>query len=105
MVDTLHPPPSTHATPAAMGVFGPESCMARELRELARDLAGRLDRDAVPSPEERALEEALEAAVAVVLPRIVTLLDAELTPRIETLPLHTRIALVDSRQRRDLGFD
>jgi hypothetical protein len=104
MVDTFHPPPfTTRVRPTA--ATGPQGCMARELRELARDLAGRLDRDAVARDEERAIDEALEATVTAVLPRIVGVLDAELTPRLEALPLHTRLALADARRLRELGFD
>ena len=83
----------------------PDRCMARELLDLARDLAGRLDRDAVDQASERAIDEALEATVAAVLPQIVDVLDAELTPRLEALPLRSRMALADARRLRELGLD
>ncbi len=105
MIDTLRPPPSPQGLPSSTAIPGHDSSMVRELRELARNLAGRLDRDAVPSPEERALEDAIDAAVTLVLPQIVSALDAELTPRLESLPLHTRLALLNARRRGDLGFD
>jgi hypothetical protein len=111
MVDTLRPPPSLprssaprQATPSTY-LPGPTSCMARELRMLAEDMAGRLDRDAVPRSDERDLADALDAAVTAVLPQIAAMLDAELAPRLEGLPLHTRLALGEARRHHELGFD
>lgn len=105
MVDTSHPPPASRygCTPARAAALG--ACTARELRELAYDLAGRLDRDAVDRNEERAIDEAVEAAVIAVLPQIVDALDAELTPRLEALSLRARLALADARRLRALGLD
>ncbi len=105
MVDTYRAIPVRDArTTIAIGI-GSDACMARELLDLARGLAGHLDRDAVDEASERAIDEALEAAVAAVLPQIVDVLDAELTPRLEALPLRTRMVLANSRRMRDLGLD
>jgi hypothetical protein len=105
MIDTFRPPPSTHRQPPRAAVPGPGSCLARELRELAHDLAGRLDRDAVDRAEERVIDDAIEAAVIAVLPAITGLLEEELSPRLEALPLHARLALADTRRHRELGVD
>ena len=75
------------------------------LRELAGDLAGRLDRDEISPDSEALIAEAIDEAITAVLPRVVELLDLELTPRIEALPLATRLALAEARRRRELGFD
>jgi hypothetical protein len=105
MVDAYHAVPVQDIGHAVTGRVGLDACMARELLSLARDLAGRLDRDAVDEASERAIDEALEATVTAVLPRILDALDAELTPRLEALPLHTRMALADARRLRELGLD
>ena len=75
------------------------------LRELAGDLAGRLDRDEISADSEALVAEAIDEAIAAVLPVLLELLDRELTPRIEALPLATRLALVEARRRREIGFD
>jgi len=105
MLETRPPTVHSRAAPSVLHVPGPSSCLSRDLRDIARSLAGRLDRDAIQETEERALDEALDATVAAVLPQVVTTLDAELTPRLEALPLHTRLALLDARRRCDLGLD
>ncbi len=105
MLETRPPAGPSRAAPSNLRVPGPSSCLSRDLRDIARSLAGRLDRDAIEETEERALDEALDAAVTAVLPKIMTALDAELTPRLEALPLHTRLALLDARRRCDLGLD
>jgi len=105
MVDTYHAVPIRDSRTEMLRRVGPEACMARELLDLAHDLAGRLDRDAVDAASERAIDEALEATVDAVLPRILDVLDMELTPRLEALPLRTRMALADARRLRDLGLD
>jgi len=94
-----------HDVKPEVASVGLNPCMARELLDLARDLAGRLDRDAVDEASEHAIDEALEATVAAVLPRIIDALDAEITPRLEALPLRARMALADARRLRDLGLD
>jgi hypothetical protein len=104
MVETFDPVPQTRPSLPTSAELS-RGCMARELLELARDLAGRLDRDAVGGPEEAAIDEALEATVTTVLPRIVRMLDAELTPRLEALPLRARLALADARRVRAMGLD
>ena len=75
------------------------------LRELAGDLAGRLDRDEISPDNEALVAEAIDEAITAVLPVLLELLDRELTPRIEALPLATRLALVEARRRREIGFD
>lgn len=109
MVDTFRPPPPSRPgsdrRSSLAGASVLRSCTARELRELAYDMAGRLDRDAVDRADERAIDDAVEAAVVATLPQIVDLLDTELAPRLEALPFRARLALSDARRLRDLGLD
>lgn len=79
------------------------SRLAFELRAVALDMAGTTDRDELTRPEEADLADAIEAAVASVLPGIVEALDDALTPRIETLPLRARLVLARARARREFG--
>ena len=72
-----------------------------ELREMADDLAGRLDRDELSREDE----ELIEAAVVAALPVVFEVLDRELTPRLEALPLKARLTLARARRRRDYGLD
>ena len=69
----------------------------------AADTAGRVDRDELTFAEEILLADALEAAVAAVLPQIVDALDDALTPRLESLPLHARLTLARARGRNEYG--
>ena len=85
--------------------FGTPSEFDLALRELAGDVAGRLDRDEISPDNEALVAEAIDEAIAAVLPLLLELLDRELTPRIEALPLSTRLALAEARRRRELGFD
>ncbi len=105
MVDGYRAIPVHSRTALLTRAGAPDTCMARELLDMAHDLAGRLDRDALDEASELAIDEALEATVAAVLPRIVDVLDAELTPRLEALPLRTRMVLADARRLRELGLD
>jgi hypothetical protein len=106
MIDLVHPP-GLEAVPARPDSteLGPCPCLAHELYELAGDLAGRPDRDELSRDEERRLGQELDEAVAAVLPYVIDALEAELRPRIETLPPHTRVALVRARERRALGLE
>jgi hypothetical protein len=76
-----------------------------ELREMADDLAGRLDRDELSREDEELIAEAIDAAVVAALPVVFEALDRELTPRLEALPLRTRLTLARARRRRDYGLD
>ena len=84
---------------------GPRSRLELELREMADDLAGRLDRDELGRDDEQLIADALDAAVLAALPYVLDVLDRELTPRLEALPLKTRLTLARARRRRDYGLD
>ena len=76
-----------------------------ELREMADDLAGRLDRDELSREDEELIVEAIDAAVVAALPVVFEVLDRELTPRLEALPMKARLTLARARRRRDYGLD
>ena len=76
-----------------------------ELRQMADDLAGRLDRDELSREDEELIAEAIDAAVVAALPVVFEVLDRELTPRLEALPLKARLTLARARRRRDYGLD
>jgi hypothetical protein len=76
-----------------------------ELRQMADDLAGRLDRDELSREDEELIAEAIDAAVIAALPVVFEALDRELTPRLEALPLKARLTLARARRRRDYGLD
>jgi hypothetical protein len=76
-----------------------------ELRQMADDLAGRLDRDELSREDEALIAEAIDAAVIAALPVVFEALDRELTPRLEALPLKARMTLARARRRRDYGLD
>jgi hypothetical protein len=84
---------------------GCHSRLVLELREMAQDLAGRLDRDELSREDEQLRADAVDAAVLAALPDVLDVLDRELTPRLEALPLHTRLTLARARRRRDYGLD
>ena len=86
-------------------VRGPRTRLELALHEIADDLVGRLDRDELSRADGELIAEALEAAVRVALPEVLEVLDRELTPRIEALPLNTRLTLARARRRRDYGLD
>ncbi len=79
--------------------------LERELRVLAADMAGRLDRDELSRSDESLVEEAIEAAVLAALPVVLEIMDRELTPRLESLPLGARLTLARARTRSDFGLD
>ena len=107
MTDVLrarHPAAYPAATTTRL-VPGGRSRLALELRELAQDMVGRLDRDELTPDEETQLSDLLDEAVAAVLPQVGRLLEAELAPGVEALPVHARVALAGARRRRLFGVD
>ena len=104
MIDT-RPPPVRIRTAITVGQPGCRPLLALELRALAEDLAGRVDRDALTLLEEELLAEVVEAAATAALVRVVDAVDDELRPRLEALPLHMRLALAEARRRGQLGID
>jgi hypothetical protein len=109
----LQPDPRPSAPP---GSRLPGWRAAGELREIAYDLVGRPEHDEV-SPDERerlALEvdEAVAAVLAADAPGsdaslrgLAARLAAELSSRVESLPVHLRVALANARRRNLLGVD
>lgn len=98
----------TSITVTSIGIgpdFGPRTRLELELRDVAEEIAGRVDRDELSRSEEHRVAETVSAAVAAALPDVVAVLDRELTPRLEALPLATRLTLARARRRRDFGFD
>lgn len=102
--DVCPPSRAFFLTPASGAAAGSRSRLALELRVLAEDMAGRVDRDELTRDEEAALAEVLEAAVDAVMPQIAGALDDALTARLESLPLHARLALVRARGRQEFGL-
>lgn len=105
MVQVLRPalqPAPVTVRPAGSGT---RSRLALELRVVAEDLAGRVDRDELTFDEELRLSDALDDAVESVVPQVLEMLELALTPRVEALPLHTRLTLVRARGRREYGHD
>jgi hypothetical protein len=86
-------------------VRGPRTRLQLELRDVAEEITGRVDRDELSRSDEEDVTEAIDAAVAAALPDVVAALDRELTPRLEALPLATRLTLAQARRRRDFGLD
>jgi hypothetical protein len=105
MVQVLRP--ALQAVPVTVhrSVSGARSRLALELRGVAEDLAGRVDRDELTFDEEFRLSDALDDAVESVLPQVLFLLEESLTPRVEALPLHARLTLARARGRREYGLD
>jgi hypothetical protein len=99
--------PTLEAVPMGFSftVAGSRSRLALELRGVAEDMAGRVDRDELTFDEELRLSEALDEVVDAVLPAIMEALDEVMTPRLEALPLHARLALARARDRRELGLE
>ena len=98
----------TTITVTSIGIgpgFGARTRLELELRDVAEEIAGRVDRDELSRTEEQRVAETVDAAVAAALPDVVAVLDRELTPRLEALPLATRLTLARARRRRDFGFD
>jgi hypothetical protein len=105
MVETL-----PRARPPAMRTmvlsYGSSSTrLGVQVRALAEDMAGRIDRDELSSRDEALVLEAVEEAVAAAMPEVLALLDRELTPRLESLPSSTRLTLARARRRREFGID
>lgn len=104
MMNLESPPTQTfRSMTASSTAAGSRSRLALELRVVAADTAGRVDRDELTFAEEILLADALEAAVEAVLPQIVDALDDALTPRLESLPLHARLTLARARGRNEYG--
>jgi len=105
MIDMNCPPTQTfRSATRSSAAAGSRSRLALELRVVAQDMAGRVDRDELTFAEETVLADALEAAVTAVLPQIVDALDDALTPRLESLPLHARLTLARARGRNEYGL-
>jgi hypothetical protein len=104
MVQVLRP--ALHAIPitASVPVKGIRTKLALELRVVAEELAGRVDRDELTFEEEARLNDVLDQAVEAVLPQVLDLLDGVLTPGVESLPLHARLTLTRARGRLEYGF-
>jgi hypothetical protein len=104
MIQVLRP--ALQATPATVhtSVSGTHARLSLELRGVAEDLAGRVDRDELTVDEELRLSDALDDAVEAVLPQVLALLEVSISPRVEALPLHARLTLVRARGRREYGL-
>jgi len=105
MLDTLQTARPAGVRTAARTSGAPRTRLALELRVLAADMAGTVDRDELSRMDEVMVEDALDAAVAAALPAILEVLDRELTPRMESLPLGTRLTLARARRRVEFGVD
>ncbi len=104
MIDVKSPPTQTfRSTTSSSACAGSRSRLALELRLVAEGMAGRVDRGELTLIEEAILADAIEAAVAAVLPQVVDALDGSLTPRLESLPLHARLTLARARGRNEFG--
>ena len=106
MTDVMHARPGTRdqVRPRAP-IPGGRCRLDLELRELALDLVGRPDRDELTRDEEARLSDLLDEVVEAVLGQIPRLLEAELVPGVESLPVHARVALAGARRRRQFGVD
>jgi hypothetical protein len=105
MVQVLRPALQAIPVTVHSSVTGARSRLALELRVVAEDLAGRVDRDELTLDEEIRLNDALDDAVEAVLPEVLDLLEFALSPRVEALPLHARLTLTRARGRREYGLD
>lgn len=105
MVQVLRP--ALQAVPITVRptVAGSRSRLALELRVVAEDLAGHVDRDELTFDEEMRLNDALDNAVESVLPQVLEMLELALSPRVEALPLHARLTLTRARSRVEYGLD
>jgi hypothetical protein len=99
--------PALQAIPVTVhsSVSGARSRLALELRVVAEDLAGCVDRDELTFDEEVRLGDAIDDAVESVLPQVLDMLETALTPRVEALPLRVRLTLTRARGRREYGLD
>jgi hypothetical protein len=84
---------------------GPRPRLELELRDVANEIVGRLDRDELSLAQEQLVIEAIDAAVVAALPEVVAVLDRELTRGLDALPPATRVTLARARRRRDRGLD
>ena len=105
MVQVLRPALQAIPVTVRRSVSGTRSRLALELRVVAEDLAGRVDRDELTLDEEFRLNDALDDAVESVLPQVLDLIEQALSPRVEALPLHARLTLTRARGRREYGLD
>jgi hypothetical protein len=104
MINMKSPPTHTfRSATRSSATAGSRSRLALELRAVAGDMAGRVDRSELTFAEELILADAIEAAVAAVLPQVVDALDDALTPRLESLPAHARLTLARARGRNEYG--
>lgn len=83
----------------------PSTRLGAELRALAEDMVGRIDRDELSRFDEALVAGAIDEAVAAAMPEIRALLDQELMPRLEALPPMTRLTLARARRRLEFGID
>jgi hypothetical protein len=79
--------------------------LREELHDLAWDLVGRPERDELAPADRQRLQAEVDIAVEQVLATTITDLRADLTDRVEALPVSIRVPLANVRRRRDLGFD
>ena len=106
MMTTLREPqPTPDPGEHVREVPGPRTCLGLDLRELAEDLAGRVDRDELSSAEAADFADVLDGVVITVLPQVADLIAAELGSRLESLPLHARLALANARLRLETGAE
>jgi hypothetical protein len=105
MIETMRAARAVTVTVTTIRRTGPRSRLEMELRAVAEDLAGCPDRDELTLDEEILVAEALDEAVAAAIPAVREVLDRELTPRIEALPIGTRLTLARARRRLEFGVD
>jgi hypothetical protein len=117
MVDVIHAHPrQPNARPSTAPTLPlPVGGAVLELREIAHDLVGRPELDELAADERARLELEIREAVGAVMARpqsavtdggtIAERLTAELSPRVEALPVHLRVALANARRRALLGVD
>jgi hypothetical protein len=117
MVDVIHAHPRQPAgRPSTAPTLAlPAGHAVLELREVAHDLVGRPEHDELSADERARLDLAIREAVGAVMAQspsaapgaatITERLTAELSPRVEALPVHLRVALANARRRALLGVD
>jgi hypothetical protein len=117
MVDVIHAHPrQPDARPSTAATLPlPVGRAVLELRDVAHDLVGRPELDELSADERARLELEIRGAVGAVMAvsssaardggTIAERLTAELSPRVEALPVHLRVALANARRRALLGVD
>ncbi|OGO57817.1 MAG: hypothetical protein A2V85_11290 [Chloroflexi bacterium RBG_16_72_14] len=117
MVDVIHAHPRQPDARPSIARSLPLSVgrAVLELREVAHDLVGRPEHDELSADERARLELEIREAVGAVMAHpasaptgaatIAQRLTAELSPRVEALPVHLRVALANARRRALLGVD